>query len=124
MVDPERYTGECLCGGTRYSVTGSPPKAMFLCHCSRCRKETGTVHGANIFFDDAQLTWERGEENGVVFDLPGTRHRRCFCKICGSPLPRVEGTTHVVVPAGTLDDERPVTPSAHIFVGSEQGLVN
>lgn len=128
MADPARYSGECLCGSTRYSISGSRPKAMFLCHCSRCRKETGTIHGANLFFDNARLTWERGEENCAFFNVQGTQHSRCFCKICGSPLPRVERTTHVVVPAGTLDDDRSVTPTAHIFVGSrsawEDELVN
>lgn len=35
-----RYQGGCLCGACRYVIaTGQKPKAMYLCHCSRCRKE-------------------------------------------------------------------------------------
>ncbi len=45
---------------------------MFFCHCSRCSKETGTIHGANVFFNDAQLVWEKGENNIAYFKLKGT----------------------------------------------------
>src|ERR1700734_3154755 len=100
-----QYKGECLCGSCRYVITGEKPKAMYLCHCSRCRKETGTIHGANIFFNHAQLLWEKGQGNITHFKLEGTRKQRTFCNTCGSPLPRQEGDSVVVLPAGTLDDD-------------------
>lgn len=126
MSDINHYTGECLCGKTRYSILAPKPKGMFFCHCSLCRKETGTVHGANIFFENSELTWNLGSENITFFNLPGTRHSRAFCKICGSPLPRLEATDRLVLPAGTLDDDSTLEPTAHIFVESrsswEDGL--
>lgn len=54
-----QYRGECLCGSCRYVIKGEKPKAMYLCQCSRCRKETGTIHGANVFFENSQLLWEK-----------------------------------------------------------------
>jgi len=113
-----QYKGECLCGSCRYVITGEEPKAMYLCHCSRCRKETGTIHGANVFFDNAQLLWEKGKDNITDFTLEGTRKQRAFCKICGSPLPRHYGAGHVILPAGTVDDDTFLEPTAHIFYGS------
>lgn len=113
-----QYKGECLCGACRYVITGQKPKAMYLCHCSRCRKETGTIHGANVFFNDAQLTWEKGQDNIAYFKLENTRKQRAFCKTCGSPLPRQEGECQVVLPAGTLDDDNFLNPTAHIFYAS------
>ena len=113
-----RYEGECLCGSCRYVVMGNEPKAMYLCHCRRCRKETGTMHGANVFFDNAQLSWEKGEDNITHFKLEGTRKERVFCKICGGPLPRQDGEGQVILPAGTLDDDTFLTPTAHIFYAS------
>lgn len=113
----KQYTGECLCGKTRYSILAAKPKGMFFCHCSLCRKETGTIHGSNIFFEKAKLTWVRGAENISFFNLVGTLHSRAFCKICGSPLPRPEGT-RVVLPAGTLDKDEGLIPTAHIFFES------
>ncbi|WP_019217650.1 GFA family protein [Legionella tunisiensis] len=113
-----QYTGECLCGACRYVITGQKPEAMYLCHCSRCRKETGTIHGANVFFSDAQLTWDRGADNISHFQLEDTRKKRAFCKACGSPLPRQDREGHVVLPAGTLDDDAFLKPTAHIFYAS------
>jgi hypothetical protein len=118
-----RYKGECLCGACRYVITGQKPKAMYLCHCSRCRKETGTIHGANVFFKDAQLLWEKGDDKLTYFKLEGTRHQRAFCNDCGSPLPMpMSGENgNIVLPAGTLDDlddDTILKPTAHIFYAS------
>ncbi len=113
-----QYTGECLCGACRYVITGQKPRAMYFCHCSRCRKETGTVHGANIFFNDAQLLWDKGEDNITTFKMGGTKKRRSFCKTCGSPLPQESKTGHLMLPAGSLDDDTQLEPTAHIFYAS------
>lgn len=113
-----RYEGECLCGACRYVITGKKPKAMFLCHCSRCRKETGTVHGTNVFFNDARLLWQKGKDNITCFKLEGTRKQRAFCKTCGSPLPWQEGECHVTLPAGTIEYDALLEPTAHIFYAS------
>ncbi|WED43369.1 GFA family protein [Legionella cardiaca] len=111
------YTGECLCGACRYVITGEKPTAMYLCHCSRCRKETGTIHGATVFFNGSRLSWEKGNNNISYFQLEGTRKERAFCKTCGSPLPRNE-KNYVVLPAGTLDEDSSLVPTAHIFCAS------
>lgn len=113
-----QYKGECLCGACRYVISGQKPMAMYLCHCRRCRKETGTIHGANVFFNDAHLQWERGETNITYFKLEGTRKQNAFCKTCGSLLPRQEEKNRVILPAGTLDDDIPLEPTAHIFYAS------
>jgi len=113
-----QYKGECLCGSCRYIITGEKPEVMYLCHCSRCRKETGTIHGANAFFNNAQLLWEKGQGNITHFKLKGTRKQRAFCNTCGSPLPRLEGDSHVVLPVGTVDDDTFLEPTAHIYCAS------
>lgn len=113
---PVTLEGECLCGAVRYHVVGTP-SVMFLCHCSRCRKETGTVHAANIFLSDAGITWSRGEALVRHFALPGTRKTRSFCDTCGSPLPRMAGP-RVVVPAGGVEGALTFAPNAHIFCDS------
>lgn len=113
-----QYKGECLCGSCRYVITGKKPKAMYLCHCSRCRKETGTIHGATVFFNNARLLWEKGQANISHFKLEGTKKQRAFCNTCGSPLPRQEGDFHVVLPAGTIDNDILLEPTAHIYYAS------
>ena len=113
------YRGQCLCGAVRYVITAEAPEAMFLCHCSRCRKETGTIHCANVFFADAaELEWERGGDELSFYALEGTRKQRWFCRNCGSPMPGRYPSGRVGLPAGSLDDSSLVEPTAHIFCAS------
>jgi hypothetical protein len=109
------YKGSCLCGKITYTVSANNlPEKMFFCHCNRCRKGTGSVHGANIFFNDAELNWETGETDKVHYQIPETRHARNFCKLCGSPVPLTLGKGNVMVPAGSLDIADKLNPTAHI----------
>lgn len=34
--------------------------AFLFCHCSRCRKETGSAHGANLFSKHGSFRWLEG----------------------------------------------------------------
>ena len=114
-----QYKGSCLCGLCSYTIIAVKPEAMYLCHCSRCRKETGSIHAANAFFKSGQLIWESGIEDNVgYFQLKGTRKQRAFCKNCGSPLPREDDSCQIILPAGTLDNNILITPTAHIHYAS------
>ena len=45
-MSSDTITGTCLCGQIKFEVT--PPFAGFrYCHCSRCRKASGSAHAAN-----------------------------------------------------------------------------
>jgi hypothetical protein len=111
--------GSCLCGAVKYEVSGEP-KRFFHCHCSRCRKATGTGHASNLFIQPGVLQWLTGEEQVRAFKVPeAKRFTNNFCAVCGSRLPRQPKDTDVVViPAGSLDDEAPMRPQARIFSGS------
>lgn len=110
------YPGSCLCGDVRFEVGGTF-RHFFLCHCSRCRKGSGSVHGANLFAPGGTVDWLSGADRLCRFDLPGTRHARAFCGSCGSPLPLLQGDL-LVVPAGALDGPAPIGPVAHICLDS------
>jgi hypothetical protein len=113
-----RHYGSCLCGAVRFEVEGSF-ESFFLCHCSFCRKDTGSAHAANLFSTNAKLIWLAGENQVTTYHLPSTRHTKSFCKVCGSALPRLPaGATTLVVPAGSLESPVTIRPNAHIFVGS------
>jgi hypothetical protein len=111
-----QYTGSCLCGEVRYAVDGSFDR-FYLCHCSRCRKDTGSAHAANLFSSTAKLSWLSGQSSVTVFRLPGTRHARSFCATCGSALPFANAHM-VVVPAGSLDNDINIAPDGNIFYAS------
>ena len=108
--------GGCLCGAVTYEIT-LPFQRMLHCHCSRCRKGTGTGHATNLIALPDQLRWTKGEALISRFKLPTAKSfGKWFCSQCGSPLPRLtRNDTMVVVPAGSLDDAPPIKPSAHIY---------
>lgn len=111
------YFGSCLCKNISFEITGEL-KGFFLCHCSRCRKVTGSAHAANLFSNSGVLTWVSGEEHIRTFHLPDTRFEKSFCTLCGSALPTVGSNGRLLIPAGSLDSHVDLKPDAHIFVGS------
>ena len=115
MIVP-RHAGSCLCGAVSFEVHGEFER-FFLCHCSRCRKDTGSAHAANLFSSTARLDWRSGQDKLRSFHLPGTRHVRSFCSACGSAMPTV-AKDFIVVPAGCLDSALAMAPDAHIHGAS------
>ena len=115
----DRHAGSCLCGEVRFEVEGEF-EHFYLCHCEYCRKDTGSAHAANLFSTTATLKWISGADRIRQFDLPATRHSRCFCGTCGSALPMMQmDRALLVVPAGSLDSPVAIRPTAHLFVSSK-----
>jgi hypothetical protein len=111
-------TGSCLCGAVEFQISGDFEK-FFLCHCSRCRKATGSAHAANLFSSTATLTWLSGQDRIKTFKVAGTRFEKSFCMECGSALPGVrDNGVGMMVPAGSLDSSIGIRPDAHIFCES------
>lgn len=111
-------SGSCLCGRVRYTVSGEAQR-FYHCHCSRCRKASGTGHASNIFLQGS-LTWNSGAELVRTFKLPeAERFTNSFCEVCGSRMPRfIEKLGMVFIPAGSLEDEPDIRPQARIFLES------
>jgi len=109
-------SGSCLCGAVTFDVTGAFEN-FFLCHCARCRKDTGSAHAANLFSTSAGITWRTGADNIATFRLPETRHVKSFCRDCGAALP-TEQRGLLIVPAGSLDTPVGIRPTAHICCAS------
>jgi hypothetical protein len=112
-------SGGCLCGDISYSARG--PWLRFVhCHCSRCRKATGTGHATNVFTAPDHLTWQTGEADLVRFDLASAESfATVFCPRCGSPLPHLTRSGEVwVIPAGSLNDPPPLSPTGRIYWAS------
>lgn len=118
MSEPTLH-GSCLCGTVTYQA--SPPFQHFIhCHCSRCRKSSGTGHATNLVVDPNQFRWTSGEDAINRYQLPEAEtFGKWFCSHCGSAVPRESrGGTIIVIPAGTLDDDPQVKPTDRIFWSS------
>nr|BDT29702.1 GFA family protein [Bacteriovorax sp. HI3] len=115
----EKHSGSCLCGQITYEVNGHF-ESFFLCHCKHCQKDTGSAHAANLFSSSAKLTWISGEDKVRTFLLNSTRHSKSFCANCGSAMPNLQLNGQLlVVPAGSLDEDVQLKPTAHIFCRSK-----
>lgn len=112
-----KLAGSCLCGSVQYEVSGQVER-FYHCHCSRCRKTTGSGHASNLLVKPlASITWVQGESLLGRYKVPeAERFFNCFCTQCGSPMPRVVPELDgVLIPAGSLDCEPPLNPQARIF---------
>ncbi|MFZ0205209.1 MAG: GFA family protein, partial [Roseiarcus sp.] len=101
---PDTLTGRCMCGKVTYTIS-EKPLVDGLCHCNRCRPQSGTAFSTVIFIHRKALTIT-GETK--VFDDVGTsglRVLRRYCPNCGSPLTTEPDLTPdlFMVKAGTLD---------------------
>ena len=108
--------GSCLCGAVHYEATGETTR-FYHCHCSRCRKSSGTGHATNLFMKEAQLSFTRGEDVIQRYKIPeAERFTRQFCSKCGSPVARfVPELKGIVIPAGSLDSDPAMMPQARIY---------
>lgn len=110
------HRGSCQCGAVRFAFHGTFER-FFLCHCSRCRKDTGSAHAANLFSTTGRIEWQSDTRTLRTYRVPDTRHTRSFCADCGCAVPYV-GDGMIVVPAGCLDSALDRIPDAHIFASS------
>jgi len=111
----EPIQGSCLCRAVAFELSG-PFEAFHWCHCSRCRKETGSAHAANIFARPDAIRWLRGQDKVKRFELPeAERFTRAFCLDCGAPMPYLNrSATLLVIPAGSLDADPGISPQDNI----------
>ena len=119
-MSEKQVDGSCLCRKVSYQITGNMGVFQY-CHCSRCRKFTGSAHAANLFVSPDQFHWLSGEELVGRYDPVDTKYfATCFCKNCGSSLPWSSKSGKVVIiPAGTLDEDPDIRPTQNIFCGSK-----
>jgi len=118
MLTPPKATGACLCRAVRFEISRAF-ESFVLCHCTRCRKDTGSAHSANLFSSTATITWLSGQTDIKTYRVRETRHERRFCGECGPALPTVQSNgALLVVPAGSLDSPLDIRPTAHICFAS------
>ena len=74
----------CCCGDCFITVEGEPVLNA-ICHCSSCKKRTGSAFGWSAYFADDKIVGTRGTLN--VYGKEGeTGYNRYFCARCGTTL--------------------------------------
>jgi hypothetical protein len=109
--------GKCLCGAVHYAVADQFAYAA-NCHCSNCRRATGSAFKPFAGIERDRLRLTKGEGDLMIFGDENANDTHC--KVCGSLLYSVVrdgGFVHVTM--GTLVDDPAIRPTKHIFVGSK-----
>jgi hypothetical protein len=109
--------GGCLCGTVQYTVRDTFRYAL-NCHCSQCRRVTGSAFKPFGGIERDRFSVTKGADNLSINGASDVHD--AFCKSCGSLLySLVRDGTFVHVTYGTLADAPTLHPTAHIYVGSK-----
>ena len=109
--------GSCLCGGVRYETAGPLAYAGY-CHCSQCRKFSGSELSAFGGLAASDISIVQGAELLGSYDKTSATRMR-FCTRCGSSMFTEKPLTNMVhLRLGTLDTELSVWPQCHVHVDS------
>ena len=110
--------GGCLCGAVQYEVEDDF-QYMGYCHCSECRRFSGSASAAVGGVPYSALRTTRGEESVARYQK-SPKTELCFCRTCGSSLySRKLDREMLHVRLGSLMDPPSMKPSYHVFVGSK-----
>jgi hypothetical protein len=109
--------GQCYCGAVHYAVADEFVYAA-NCHCSACRRTTGSAFKPFAGIERDKLAVTAGANQLKIFgdEMGNDTH----CGSCGSLLYSVvRDGAFVHVAMGTLVDDPAIRPTKHIFVGSK-----
>lgn len=113
--------GECNCGAIGFAIAADLSDVI-VCHCSICRRATGSNGIAVVIVGKHQFEWTKGEEFIRRWDKPDADWQIAFCGRCGSPVPGENDETNMFVPAGLIaDGDERLQVTHHIWVGSKAG---
>jgi hypothetical protein len=112
------YEGSCLCGAIKVELTGSID-SIIHCHCSLCRKNSGTAYATNGFINANEFNVNDPENKLTHFEFKKGRLRH-FCSVCASPVfsSNTDNPTKLRIRLGILDTDIVERPISHNFVSS------
>lgn len=109
--------GTCLCGTVAFELQVEKLK-IYQCHCSLCRRQSGTASSFGAVLSEEKFTWISGLASIRTWekDTGFTSH---FCSSCGSSVPnKFKGRPFYWVPAGLVESDA-IETAANVFVSDK-----
>jgi hypothetical protein len=111
--------GECNCGNVVYEIS-EKLSDVYICHCSICRRSTGSGGIAVSIVPKSKFFWVKGENLVKHWAKPGHDWHTNFCGICGSSLPGENDPQNMYIPVGTLiSGHENLKVAHHLWVDSK-----
>ncbi|SFI37163.1 GFA family protein [Albimonas pacifica] len=115
------HAGRCTCGHVRYRLLADP-MIVHCCHCTWCRRETGSAFVLNAVIETSAVEIEAGAVETVLTpSASGAGQRIDRCPTCRTAVWSVyagAGPAIRFVRVGTLDEAGRFPPDVHIFAAS------
>jgi len=114
----ETLRGSCLCGAVRFEVA-EPFERVTYCHCTNCKKISGSGGTVNGRASSEAIKVLAGEEQLRSYQ-PQEGTAKTFCSVCGSNLfgGGWPDSPSASVRLSALDSPFDRGPAVHIFVRS------
>ncbi|KAL7906173.1 Mss4-like protein [Trichoderma velutinum] len=112
----------CQCGSVRFKTPLPEPLALYICHCSSCRKQTGSAFGTSAIFPHFRLpdtedlscyayVLPQGGKSSLIF-------YSYFCRSCGTRLIHMTPSKNVLSVKGGCIEGLDWTKAIHIWTKS------
>lgn len=129
--EPENisFRGSCFCKAVQYYVTDEP-RVICYCHCSICRKISGSIVSPWITVLSSQLHITSGQESLTSFSSTPQFYRQ-FCNTCGTHLffhpvqqSCCNSNYELDISYGTIEesDQLKYQPTLHIWYNSKSSV--
>jgi hypothetical protein len=109
--------GGCQCGAVRYEIT-EDPVALYVCHCTECRKQSASAFGISLIVRRADFRLTKGSPKRWSRSTDSGRTLHCnFCPDCGSRIVHEGGPEREVisVKGGSVDQPLDLSEAVHIW---------
>ena len=112
-------SGACNCGAISFEIN-TDISDVVICHCSICRRATGSNGIAVLVVDTERFEWTGGKEFVTSWKKADSDWEMSFCRRCGSPVPDAMDESRTFIPAGLISDGgENLRVAHHIFVSSK-----
>ncbi|MEZ5277131.1 MAG: GFA family protein [Opitutaceae bacterium] len=116
-IDAHALKGMCYCGAVQFEVADAFSYSL-NCHCSDCRRTTGSAFKPFAGILRQELSVTKGQDRLLIYGKEAAHD--VHCAVCGSLLYSVvREEKYVHVPLGALVDEPSIRPTAHIWVSDK-----
>lgn len=119
-ISRDEQCGGCQCGAIRYAAPRTP-LALYVCHCTECRKQSSSAYGISFSVPRAAFRllageprwWSRGTASGHTLEC-------AFCPACGSRIWHQSSGSpgRLNIKGGTLDAALDLGEAMHIWTSS------